>query len=100
MWGERLRLGVGWAGGWGVLHCHGTSLIPCEWRIYLMHHGFLTKRKERRRKAMIWAEMRRGESKPAKAGGWGWWKEVLRRWQPPPPLPAVTLAEEIDVRVS
>lgn len=69
--GERLRLGVGWAGGWGLLHCHGTFLIPCECGIYLMHHGFLTTRKERKRKAMIWAEMRRGESKPAKARGVG-----------------------------
>lgn len=86
---------IEWWWGW-VLHCYGTFLIPCECRIYLMHHSFLTKRKKR--KAMIWAEMRRADaSKPRQEGVGGRWKEVLCRWQPPH---HPTLAGEIDVRVS
>lgn len=60
--GERYverKIESGGGGGW-VLHCYGTFLIPCECRIYLVHHSFLIKRKKR--KAMIWAEMRRGEA--------------------------------------
>lgn len=62
------KIETGGGMGWGVGGCYtAMALSFCECRIYLMHHGFLTKRKERKRKAMIWAEMRRGESKLAKA---------------------------------
>lgn len=89
------KIESGWVsgrvGGW-VLHCYGTSLIARECRIFMAHHSFLTKTKTR--KAMIWAEMRRGEASQPRHEGVGW-KEVLCGWQGPP-----TLAGEIDVRAS
>lgn len=94
MWRDRLRVMVR-VGGW-VLHCYGTFLITCECRIYLMHHSFLTKRKKR--KAMIWAEMRRGEaSQPRQEGEGGGGRKSSVGGSP---LTHPTLAGEIDVRVS
>lgn len=70
----------------GVLHCHGTFLIPCECRIYRLHHGFLTKKEGEEEKSNDLGrdEARRKQVSQGSRGGGGGRKSSVGGSPPPP----------------